>query len=395
VFTNFTMWSIILLKLLFSTSLVFASLQSTDDLNFNLDGCRYVFLDIGSNIGMHVRFLYEPQLYVRQVYSRLVFDQRFPKLRNRTDVCAVGFEPNAVHIPRLDALHHYYSQWKLNTKWFYAAASNYSGTVHFAHQGDEIENEWGFRKQHSGDFENSTVAVPVMDVVRFITDKVAQRRIPGPRFASDPPPAVIAKLDVEGEERSILPSLFASRAACAVQEMTTEWHYKQELSLLEYVRALPELAFLQATIASSSSSSSSPLPSHQRLLRGNEDTSGSSTGSSTSSSTSRGSSSSRSKGSISGSRSGGSSGSSGSSTTTPSVRAAAGAAGAGAACPFTLVEFDTEAYLHDLGPSSAAALQKDHQAQRPPPLTKGKGAASTRLITSPRRVILLDLQLQR
>ena len=27
------------------------------------DGCYHVFLDVGSNIGNHVRFLYEPQLY--------------------------------------------------------------------------------------------------------------------------------------------------------------------------------------------------------------------------------------------------------------------------------------------------------------------------------------------
>ena len=36
--------------------------DSHEDLNF-LDGCQHVFLDVGSNIGIQIRKLYEPQLF--------------------------------------------------------------------------------------------------------------------------------------------------------------------------------------------------------------------------------------------------------------------------------------------------------------------------------------------
>ena len=34
------------------------------------DGCYHVFLDVGSNIGMHVRFLFEPFLYNKAHLAR-------------------------------------------------------------------------------------------------------------------------------------------------------------------------------------------------------------------------------------------------------------------------------------------------------------------------------------
>ena len=36
------------------------------------DGCYHVFLDVGSNIGMHVRFLLEPHKYPQARIARLV-----------------------------------------------------------------------------------------------------------------------------------------------------------------------------------------------------------------------------------------------------------------------------------------------------------------------------------
>ena len=67
----------------------------------------------GSNIGMHVRFLLEPHLYPKQEYSSKVFDHYFPRMSLksggvRSDVCAVGFEPNPLHKRRLQLLGSYY-----------------------------------------------------------------------------------------------------------------------------------------------------------------------------------------------------------------------------------------------------------------------------------------------
>lgn len=78
--------------------------------------------DVGSNIGIHARFLYEPDLYPKQQYSTLFFDKYFPKADriNRKDVCVVGFEPNPKHRSRLKKLQSYYGKMGLRVFWFFA-----------------------------------------------------------------------------------------------------------------------------------------------------------------------------------------------------------------------------------------------------------------------------------
>ena len=63
-----------------------------------LDGCRYVYLDVGSNIGIQIRKLFEPAKYPEASVHK-IFDEYFGNLshRNRAGVCAVGFEPNPNH----------------------------------------------------------------------------------------------------------------------------------------------------------------------------------------------------------------------------------------------------------------------------------------------------------
>ena len=78
--------------------------------------------DVGSNIGIHARFLFEPELYPQQQYSALFFDKYFPKTGRvkRKDVCVVGFEPNPKHRPRLQRLQSYYRSLGLQVFWFFA-----------------------------------------------------------------------------------------------------------------------------------------------------------------------------------------------------------------------------------------------------------------------------------
>ena len=66
------------------------------------DGCRHVFLDVGSNIGMHVRFLFEPHLYPKAHVARAFFQEKFgPEAsRDNRDYCVFSFEPNPGARPR-------------------------------------------------------------------------------------------------------------------------------------------------------------------------------------------------------------------------------------------------------------------------------------------------------
>jgi len=68
-----------------------------------LDGCQRVYLDVGSDVGIQIRKLFEPELYP-EAKVLPIFDSRFgpPKERKRdTGLCAVGFEPNPLNQARL------------------------------------------------------------------------------------------------------------------------------------------------------------------------------------------------------------------------------------------------------------------------------------------------------
>jgi hypothetical protein len=70
--------------------------------------CKNIFFDVGANIGMHTRFLFEPERYPIPAnpptyqYAHdyaAIFDKHFsPRKTNETkkDYCSIGFEPNPV-----------------------------------------------------------------------------------------------------------------------------------------------------------------------------------------------------------------------------------------------------------------------------------------------------------
>ena len=55
---------------------------------------KHVFLDLGSNIGIHGRFLFEPQHYPNSKSSVATLAQEFGPIRDNRDFCVFAFEPN-------------------------------------------------------------------------------------------------------------------------------------------------------------------------------------------------------------------------------------------------------------------------------------------------------------
>ena len=70
----------------------------------SLDGCRFVYLDVGTNIGIQIRKLFEPDLYPNAKIHK-IFNKYFGKINTRlhSGLCAVGFEPNPNHSPYLQS----------------------------------------------------------------------------------------------------------------------------------------------------------------------------------------------------------------------------------------------------------------------------------------------------
>ena len=66
-------------------------------------GCTAAYLDVGSNIGVQIRKLFEPHHYRGALATRIFRDVGF-RDEMRCRVCAIGIEPNPHHSARLDQL---------------------------------------------------------------------------------------------------------------------------------------------------------------------------------------------------------------------------------------------------------------------------------------------------
>ena len=62
------------------------------------DGCYHVFVDAGSNRGVHGRFLFEPKKYPKSKFATEKFPEVFgPGDRTKQNICVVALEPNPRH----------------------------------------------------------------------------------------------------------------------------------------------------------------------------------------------------------------------------------------------------------------------------------------------------------
>ena len=227
--------------------------------------CNAVYLDVGSNIGVQIRKLFEPSLYAHADpkmpllaryfrnadITRLlnatppvlpIFDEHFGPAP-RCNVCAIGIEPNPRHADRLLALQH-------ALRAAGAAVLILNGTAADVSDGTTVlqlsrsSAPWGPRVNDVGmttlpvdtptprSIRGSSrlKAVRTVDLARlilFIRGKLRQRLSAQPQ----PPGAdsshhgkIVMKLDTEGAEFRLLPHLIARKAACSVDFMFLEWH---------------------------------------------------------------------------------------------------------------------------------------------------------------------------
>jgi hypothetical protein len=192
--------------------------------------CRQVYLDVGSNIGVQVRKLFEPARYPHAEVLPL-FDRHFGARRPPPpDLCAIGVELNPSHTPRLRALEaHYRHTCRYSVRFLTeTAAANHNGTVDFWSDGDLAHLEWGASTRMS---DQPRQTVRALDLARFILDELLP-------FAS----TIVMKLDVEGAEYELLPRLLATGALCAMDLVFLEEHPSSrapaQKALFEHAKAL-------------------------------------------------------------------------------------------------------------------------------------------------------------
>lgn len=181
-----------------------------------LDGCFHVYLDVGSNVGIQVRKLFEPKLYPdAQILA--VFDSYFGPMgtngHRNNSICAVGFEPNAHHTQALKDIEqaHRACGWRSHFYTETAAAHDY-GTISFLTDNDLNNLEWGGSIVSDQRSNQGTVAgtVKKLRLADYVLERVKTRKIP--ESIPNEYPSVLMKVDIEGSELEVLTDMIVSGA---------------------------------------------------------------------------------------------------------------------------------------------------------------------------------------
>jgi len=148
-----------------------------------------------------------------------IFDKRFTKDRApRSDICAIGFDgsnnrPNKL----LTSLVHkkvFYVNYSVSH------SSGYKPIIHLPKSNSGCDGSDGGGKYRAHP------TIPVVGLPAFISKYVSHRTIPDKLYDSDPPPTVVMKIDIDGEEIDIIPALIDSGVLCDINVLTVEWHDK-------------------------------------------------------------------------------------------------------------------------------------------------------------------------
>lgn len=234
--------------------------------------CHSVYLDVGSNIGVQIRKLYEPQAYnrvdpelirlsqtifkqhadLKEVAKHTpqvlpIYDEYFGSAP-RCNVCAIGIEPNPRHASRLESMQQ-------------ALRAAGAGVLVLTSTAADVEDgntslllsrssfPWGPKVNDVG-MAPLPASVPLpkslrhssrlrivktVDLARlllFIRRTLGHTRSGGSKL--------VMKVDTEGAEYRLLPHLIKRGAACTVDFMFLEWHLTTKAAHIAAKRSVTE-----------------------------------------------------------------------------------------------------------------------------------------------------------
>lgn len=180
--------------------------------------CRHVYLDVGTNIGVQIRKLFEPHKYDGAAVLPL-FDSAFGPAP-RCHVCALGLEPNPVHRDRLAFLQRNLTDAGVGVLILEAAAGNADGVLNLQvekavsraeYQGSSTLTPDNYPKHRPHMVRMAHLA----RIIRYVSDKLQGHSDDG---------RILMKLDIEGSEWSVVPDLMATGALCKLSKVFIEYH---------------------------------------------------------------------------------------------------------------------------------------------------------------------------
>jgi len=226
---------------------------STAELQNFLDGCHHVYLDVGSNIGVQIRKLFEPERYPdAPIHS--YFNQNFGTVDERKSshsghasfLCAIGFEPNPRHAEYLKQIEKSYNDCGWKVKFMTnSGVSDHNGIGTFysnikletlLKNSKNNEAAGGIlppkiikdAKNHSTDDEGLNFKnISVVRLSDFLINIVGKRKIPEPLY-NNSPPRVVMKMDIEGSEVDVIPDLIYSGGLQYINILMIEWHERMQ-----------------------------------------------------------------------------------------------------------------------------------------------------------------------
>jgi hypothetical protein len=184
--------------------------------------CQHIYLDFGTNIGVQIRKLYQPEAY-KGAPILPIFDEYFGN-RSRSRVCAIGFEANAIHTDRLIQIQESYRNAGYPAVIFTNTAVYDSNEEisFFADKKAKGNHEWGasiFDWQSQND---SDVAI-AMDSSKFVHHIYTLWKQSSNNTNEN---KIVAKFDIEGSEYKVLPHMLAHGSLCLIDLALIEWHAK-------------------------------------------------------------------------------------------------------------------------------------------------------------------------
>lgn len=188
----------------------------------NSGSCRHIYLDMGTNKGIQIRKLYEPEKYPNSPILP-VYEKYFGS-GDRKDVCSFGFEPNPDHTNELIKLEDDYKRRGQHAVVFKeTVVSNYNGQATLFHDAkknkkslDLAASIFIFNRNMS---TSENVTVGSIDIAMFLHSFILNR------LGQTNESRIVAKVDIEGAEYIVLPHLFnTGRALCGIDFAYVEYH---------------------------------------------------------------------------------------------------------------------------------------------------------------------------
>jgi hypothetical protein len=200
------------------------------------DDCFNVYLDFGSNVGVQVRKLFEPELYPHGPVLRYFDSFLGPAAARREATCAFGVEINPLHTSRLLMLQAAYSERGWRTRFFTETGIGLNdSTLVFQSDYDAAHLFWASRLV-VGRGGVDDVQIPVVSIARFVRT-IVRRHLPPADGGALLTPRIIMKLDCEGKELEMLQQLFDEGLLCSIAFVYAEFHAPTDLTPLRLLLA--------------------------------------------------------------------------------------------------------------------------------------------------------------